>query len=50
MFLLNKQSLFSLFLTENILYLDQTRYEVNVTMPSFFTDIEEYVYGTVEAK
>ncbi|XP_035209732.1 CD109 antigen-like, partial [Stegodyphus dumicola] len=27
----------------------QTRFEVNVTMPSFFTDIEEYVYGIVEA-
>ncbi|KFM63963.1 CD109 antigen, partial [Stegodyphus mimosarum] len=28
----------------------QTRFEVNVTMPSFFTDMEEYVYGIVEAK
>ncbi|XP_054723174.1 CD109 antigen-like [Uloborus diversus] len=28
----------------------QTRFEVNVTMPSFFKDVEQYVYGTVEAK
>ncbi|XP_054723175.1 CD109 antigen-like [Uloborus diversus] len=27
----------------------QTRFEVNVTMPSFFKDVEQYVYGTVEA-
>ncbi|GFS99779.1 CD109 antigen [Nephila pilipes] len=27
----------------------QTRYEINVTMPSFFTDKEQYVYGTIEA-
>nr|XP_042903885.1 CD109 antigen isoform X1 [Parasteatoda tepidariorum]XP_042903886.1 CD109 antigen isoform X2 [Parasteatoda tepidariorum]XP_042903887.1 CD109 antigen isoform X3 [Parasteatoda tepidariorum] len=27
----------------------QTRFEVNVTMPSFFTDTEPFVYGTVEA-
>ncbi|GFW23839.1 CD109 antigen [Trichonephila clavipes] len=27
----------------------QTRYEINVTMPSFFTDKEEYVFGTIEA-
>ncbi|GIZ00393.1 CD109 antigen [Caerostris extrusa] len=27
----------------------QTRFEVNVTMPSFFTDKERYVFGTIEA-
>ncbi|KAF8787021.1 CD109 antigen-like [Argiope bruennichi] len=27
----------------------QTRFEVNVTMPTFFTDKEPYVYGTIQA-